>query len=51
MKEQKKIKYELKNANIPVLQNNSHIIPIFIGDAKKCKIASDMLLNEYGVYI
>ena len=46
-----KIKSELAKANIPVLPNNSHIIPIFIGDAKKCKMASDMLLKDYGIYI
>lgn len=41
----------LASKGIPVLPNKSHIIPVLIGDPVKCKKASDMLLNEYHVYI
>jgi len=47
----KKIKSELEKANIPVLPNNSHIIPVIIGDAIKCKKVSDLLLSRYNIYI
>jgi len=29
----------------------THIIPVMVGDAKKCKSISDDLLNKYGLYI
>lgn len=35
----------MREANIPVKENPSHIIPLFIGDARKAKQASDLLLS------
>jgi len=29
----------------------THIVPVMVRDAKKCKAMSDRLLNEYGIYI
>lgn len=29
----------------------THIVPVMIRDAKKCKAMSDMLLSDYGIYI
>jgi 5-aminolevulinate synthase len=29
----------------------SHIVPVMVGDAFKCKAMSDRLLNDYGIYI
>src|SRR6201988_4331859 len=40
------------NANgLPVMSNDTHIVPLFVGDPEKCKQASDMLLEEHGIYI
>ena len=36
---------------LPILDNASHIVPIMIGDADRCKAASDLLLNRHGIYI
>jgi 5-aminolevulinate synthase len=36
---------------IDVLVNDSHIVPIMIKDAKKCKLVSDWLLDEKGIYL
>ena len=47
----KKLKQELNKSNIPFLNNESHIIPVIIGDAKLCKIASQKLLDEFGIYV
>ncbi len=35
-------KHALKAAGIPVRDNPSHIVPVFVGDAQKCKAASRM---------
>jgi 5-aminolevulinate synthase len=41
----------LTTAGLPVMPNNSHIVPVFIGCADKCKAASDLLLAKHGIYI
>lgn len=35
------------------LHENSctHILPVMVRDAKKCKLMSDRLLNEHGLYV
>ena len=44
-------KSALEAAGLPVLPNPSHIVPVFVGDAELCKQASDILLEEHGIYI
>jgi len=46
-----KTKEELERAGIEVLKNDSHIVPVIIGDAKKCKAVSDELLYKNGIYV
>ena len=54
-KHQKKanqLKHMLNHAEIKVHENAcTHIVPVMINDAFKCKTASDKLLNNYGIYI
>jgi 5-aminolevulinate synthase len=38
-------------AGLPVMPNNTHIVPVFVGDPEKCKEATDLLLSEHGIYI
>ncbi len=42
---------ELARIGIPCLDNDSHIIPVMVGDPTKCKMISDWLLDNYGIYI
>ncbi len=46
-----KLRKKLDAAGVPYLPNESHIVPVMVGDAKKCKWISDILLESYGVYI
>jgi 5-aminolevulinate synthase len=41
----------LAAAGLPVMQNTTHIVPVFVGDPERCKQASDLLLAEHGIYI
>lgn len=45
------LKARMKNADLPVMDSVTHIVPLFIGNPVLCKEASDMLLNEYGIYV
>ncbi|KAG6012673.1 5-aminolevulinate synthase, mitochondrial [Claviceps lovelessii] len=45
------VKEELNNRDIPVIPNPSHIIPILVGNAELAKAASDMLLQDYQIYV
>jgi 5-aminolevulinate synthase len=42
---------ELTAIGIPVMRNESHIIPVMVGDPLKCKMITDWLLDRYNVYI
>jgi 5-aminolevulinate synthase len=33
------------------MPNNTHIVPLMVGDPEKCKEASDLLLAEHGIYV
>ncbi|MCW6508631.1 5-aminolevulinate synthase [Lichenifustis flavocetrariae] len=44
-------KAALTEAGLPVMDNRSHIVPLFVGDADLCKQASDLLLERHAIYI
>lgn len=45
------LKARLKEANVPYLHTDTHIVPVMVNDAVKCKAASDMLLAEHDIYV
>lgn len=47
----KQLKSMLHTAGIPVLENPSHIVPVIVGNAEKCKHISDDLLMRYNIYV
>ncbi len=46
-----KVRAGLDKIGIPYMPNESHIVPVMVGDAKKCKWISDILLDQYGIYV
>ena len=44
-------KHALRVAGLPILENASHIVPLMVRDALRCKAASDLLLKTHAVYI
>lgn len=47
----KYLKTRLEENNLPYLKGDSHIVPLIIGDAFCCKAITDVLLNDYSIYV
>jgi 5-aminolevulinate synthase len=48
----RKLKYRLKKAGLPVMEcSTTHIVPVLVGDARRCKAMSDALLNDHNIYV
>jgi 5-aminolevulinate synthase len=45
------VKDALSAQDIPVIPNPSHIIPVLVGNAEVAKKASDLLLEDWGIYV
>jgi len=46
-----RLREKLDAAGIPHLNNPSHIIPVMIKDPVKCRMLSDYLMREWGIYV
>jgi 5-aminolevulinate synthase len=46
-----RLRARLDAHGIPHLANESHIIPVMIGDPVKCKMISDILMQDWGIYV
>ncbi len=46
-----KLRARLDRLGIPHLANDSHIIPVMIGDPVKCRQISDILMRDWGIYV
>ncbi len=47
----KVLKLRLKSLGLPVIDSLSHIVPVHVGNPAKCKMLSDALLNDFGIYV
>lgn len=45
------LKMRLKGLGMPIIDHGSHIVPVHVGHPVHCKALSDMLLNEFGIYV
>jgi 5-aminolevulinate synthase len=44
-------KHALRAAGLPILDSPSHIVPLMVRDAARCKAASDQLLKRHSIYV
>jgi len=45
------LKSRMEAAGLPIMPSVSHIVPVLVGDPVHCKLISDILLEEHGVYV
>ena len=45
------LKLRLRGLGLPIIDYGSHIVPVHVGDPVKCKMISDRLLSDHGVYV
>jgi 5-aminolevulinate synthase len=45
-----KLKQVFRDNGIPLMENETHIVPVMINDAVRCKEISDLLLSEHNIY-
>jgi 5-aminolevulinate synthase len=45
------LKERLTAAGLPLMPSPSHVVPVLVGDPVLCKQASDLLLDDYRIYI
>ena len=45
------LKTRLKAMGLPIIDHGSHIVPVHVGDPVHCKMISDLLLENDGIYV
>lgn len=45
------LKLRLKGLGLPIIDHGSHIVPVMVGDPVHTKALSDMLLDQFGIYV
>jgi 5-aminolevulinate synthase len=45
------LKAKLRAAGLPLMPSPSHVVPVFVGDAVRCKQVTDELMARYAIYV
>ncbi|HMM09740.1 MAG TPA: 5-aminolevulinate synthase [Paracoccus solventivorans] len=45
------LKMRLRGLGLPIDDRGTHIVPVHVGNPVHCKMLSDMLLDEFGIYV
>jgi len=45
------LKMRLRGLGLPITDHGSHIVPVHVGNPIHCKMLSDMLLDQFGIYV
>ena len=45
------LKRKLRERGLPLMENESHIVPVLVGDPTHCKKITDLLLSEFHIYV
>lgn len=45
------LKMRLKAVGLPIIDEGTHIVPVHVGNPIHCKMLSDMLLEDHGIYV
>ena len=45
------LKQKMVDAKLPLMESETHIVPLLVGDPERCKALSDTLLHDFGVYV
>jgi len=45
------LKQKFQAAGLPLMDSETHIVPLLVGDPEKCKALSDTLLFDFGIYV
>jgi len=46
-----RLKSMLRQCKVPFIDTVTHIVPVMVGDANLCREASEILADEYGIYV
>ncbi len=45
------LKQKFRDAGLPLMESDTHFVPLLVGDPEKCKALSDTLLFDFGIYV
>lgn len=46
-----KLKQQLREANIPFIENDSHMVPVMVNDPNLSRTISEILLDEFSIFV
>ena len=45
------LKQKFREAKLPLMESETHIVPLLVADPERCKALSDTLLHDFGIYV